>query len=73
MHPGFLVEGSVSQSVGKVNVWQLNVVFTDTFIKTEKAESRLKRPRGRPPKLSGEHSSSVYSVSKKSKHGEIIF
>lgn len=46
------------------------VIFTDTFIKTEKAESRLTRPRGRPPKLS---SSSVYSVSKKSKHGENIF
>ncbi|XP_051270985.1 ETS-related transcription factor Elf-3 isoform X1 [Dicentrarchus labrax] len=37
-------------------------------IKTEKGESRLKRPRGRPPKLSREHSSSIYDSSKKNKH-----
>lgn len=72
MHPSFLVDSSASQCVSKVNISQLTVVFTDTSIKIEKAESRLKRPRGRPPKLSSEHSSSVYSVSKKNKHGEII-
>ncbi|TNM89141.1 ETS-related transcription factor Elf-3 [Takifugu flavidus] len=43
-------------------------LISKSFIKTEKAESRLKRPRGRPPKLSGEHSSTVYAGSKKSKH-----
>ncbi|XP_059185104.1 ETS-related transcription factor Elf-3 isoform X2 [Centropristis striata] len=37
-------------------------------IKTEKVESRLKRPRGRPPKVNREHSSSVYDHPKKIKH-----
>ncbi|KAI3369641.1 hypothetical protein L3Q82_025361 [Scortum barcoo] len=37
-------------------------------IKTEKGESRLKRPRGRPPKVSREYSSSIYDNPKKSKH-----
>lgn len=74
IRPGiFPVEGSASRRVGEVNAWQLTAVLTDTFIKTEKPESRLKRPRGRPPKLNSEHSSSVYSVSRKSKHGEIIY
>lgn len=56
----------------RLNTWQLTVVLAEPFINTEKAESRLKRPRGRPPKLSGEHSSTVYAGSKKSKHGEIL-
>uniref|UniRef100_H3CBG9 E74-like factor 3 (ets domain transcription factor, epithelial-specific ) n=1 Tax=Tetraodon nigroviridis TaxID=99883 RepID=H3CBG9_TETNG len=64
----FTSNSSASQCVSKVNISQLTVVFTGTSIKIEKAESRLKRPRGRPPKLSSEHSSSVYSVSKKNKH-----
>ncbi|KAM4625688.1 ETS-related transcription factor Elf-3 isoform 1-T3 [Polymixia lowei] len=37
-------------------------------IKTEKVESRVKRPRGRPPKLSRDHVSSFYENPKKSKH-----
>ncbi|XP_026161451.1 ETS-related transcription factor Elf-3 isoform X2 [Mastacembelus armatus] len=37
-------------------------------IKIKKEESRLKRPRGRPPKLSREHSSSIYDNPKKNKH-----
>ncbi|XP_070699423.1 ETS-related transcription factor Elf-3 [Pempheris klunzingeri] len=37
-------------------------------IKTEKGESRLKRPRGRPPKVSREHSGSIYDNPKKNKH-----
>ncbi|KAM9759321.1 ETS-related transcription factor Elf-3 [Menidia menidia] len=36
-------------------------------IKTEEGESRLKRPRGRPPKLSRDHSS-PYDSPKKNKH-----
>ncbi|KAM6946731.1 ETS-related transcription factor Elf-3 isoform 1-T1 [Lycodopsis pacificus] len=42
--------------------------ITKVHIKTEKGESRLKRPRGRPPKLSREHSSSIYDNQKKKKH-----
>uniref|UniRef100_UPI003AABF690 ETS-related transcription factor Elf-3 n=1 Tax=Centroberyx gerrardi TaxID=166262 RepID=UPI003AABF690 len=37
-------------------------------IKTEKGESRGKRPRGRPPKISRDHASSFYDNPKKSKH-----
>ncbi|XP_034724411.1 ETS-related transcription factor Elf-3 [Etheostoma cragini] len=38
-------------------------------VKTEKGECRLKRPRGRPPKVSREHSSSsIYGSPKKNKH-----
>ncbi|XP_029989279.1 ETS-related transcription factor Elf-3 [Sphaeramia orbicularis] len=37
-------------------------------IKSEKVESRLKRPRGRPPKTSREFSSTIYDSPKKSKH-----
>ncbi|XP_060897340.1 ETS-related transcription factor Elf-3 isoform X2 [Labrus mixtus] len=37
-------------------------------IKTEKGECRVKRPRGRPPKVSREHSSSLYENPKKNKH-----
>ncbi|KAM9361570.1 ETS-related transcription factor Elf-3 [Symphorus nematophorus] len=43
-------------------------LISKVHIKTEKGECRLKRPRGRPPKLSQEHSSSSYSSSKKNKH-----
>lgn len=41
-------------------------------VKTENGESRLKRPRGRPPKVSREHSS-FYDNPKKNKHGEAMF
>ncbi|XP_034388553.1 ETS-related transcription factor Elf-3 [Cyclopterus lumpus] len=37
-------------------------------IKTENGESRLKRPRGRPPKVSREHTSSMFDTPKKNKH-----
>lgn len=37
-------------------------------IKTENAECRIKRPRGRPPKINREHSSSICGNPKKSKH-----
>ncbi|XP_074504329.1 ETS-related transcription factor Elf-3 [Sebastes fasciatus] len=42
--------------------------ISKVHIKTEKGESRLKRPRGRPPKVSREHSSSIYDSPKKNKH-----
>ncbi|KAM6927804.1 ETS-related transcription factor Elf-3 [Xenentodon cancila] len=45
-----------SYSVSKVN------------IKTEDGESRLKRPRGRPPKVNRDNGCSVYDNPKKSKH-----
>ncbi|KAG7229543.1 hypothetical protein INR49_031967 [Caranx melampygus] len=37
-------------------------------IKTEKGESRLKRPRGRPPKVCRENGSDIYDNPKKNKH-----
>uniref|UniRef100_UPI0037E96832 ETS-related transcription factor Elf-3 n=1 Tax=Semicossyphus pulcher TaxID=241346 RepID=UPI0037E96832 len=43
-------------------------VISKVHIKTEKEESRLKRPRGRPPKASREPSSSLYENPKKHKH-----
>ncbi|XP_022074928.1 ETS-related transcription factor Elf-3 [Acanthochromis polyacanthus] len=43
-------------------------LISKVHIKTEKEESRLKRPRGRPPKTSREHSSSIYDNPKKNKH-----
>ncbi|XP_047440223.1 ETS-related transcription factor Elf-3 isoform X2 [Mugil cephalus] len=41
--------------------------YSLTSIKAEKGESRLKRPRGRPPKVSREHGS-MYDNLKKNKH-----
>ncbi|KAM9798717.1 ETS-related transcription factor Elf-3 [Syngnathus typhle] len=41
--------------------------ISKTLIKKEKAESQMKRPRGRPPKVNREHSH-IYDPSKKSKH-----
>ncbi|XP_076604596.1 ETS-related transcription factor Elf-3 [Chaetodon auriga] len=43
-------------------------LISKVHIKTEKGESRLKRPRGRPPKLGRELSSGIYADSKKNKH-----
>ncbi|XP_023280393.1 ETS-related transcription factor Elf-3-like isoform X1 [Seriola lalandi dorsalis] len=43
-------------------------LISKAHIKTEKGESRLKRPRGRPPKVSREHGSSIYDNPKKNKH-----
>ncbi|KAM4740713.1 ETS-related transcription factor Elf-3 [Anableps anableps] len=37
-------------------------------IKAEDGECRIKRPRGRPPKINRGHSSSMYDTPKKSKH-----
>ncbi|XP_063767973.1 ETS-related transcription factor Elf-3 isoform X2 [Eleginops maclovinus] len=43
-------------------------LISKSHIKTEKGESRLKRPRGRPPKVSREHSCSIYENHKKKQH-----
>ncbi|XP_040890837.1 ETS-related transcription factor Elf-3 [Toxotes jaculatrix] len=43
-------------------------LISKAHIKTEKGECRLKRPRGRPPKVSREHGSSIYDGPKKNKH-----
>ncbi|XP_023146867.1 ETS-related transcription factor Elf-3 isoform X1 [Amphiprion ocellaris] len=43
-------------------------LISKAHIKTEKDESRLKRPRGRPPKVSREHGSSMCDNPKKNKH-----
>lgn len=43
-------------------------LISKVHIKTEKGESRLKRPRGRPPKANREHNSSIYENPKKNKH-----
>ncbi|XP_041837593.1 ETS-related transcription factor Elf-3 [Melanotaenia boesemani] len=42
--------------------------FLKVHVKTEESESRVKRPRGRPPKVSRDHGSSIYDSSKKNKH-----
>ncbi|XP_072239127.1 ETS-related transcription factor Elf-3 [Leuresthes tenuis] len=42
-------------------------LISKVHIKKEEGESRLKRPRGRPPKLSREHSS-IYDNPRKNKH-----
>lgn len=54
----------------EVNIWKLTVVLTEAQIKTEKGESRLKRPRGRPPKVCRENGSDIYDNPKKNKHGK---
>ncbi|XP_028263047.1 ETS-related transcription factor Elf-3 isoform X2 [Parambassis ranga] len=43
-------------------------VISKMNVKTENGESRLKRPRGRPPKVSRDHNSSFYDNPKKNKH-----
>ncbi|XP_037534482.1 ETS-related transcription factor Elf-3 [Nematolebias whitei] len=42
--------------------------ISKVHIKTEEEECCVKRPRGRPPKISREHGSSLYDNPKKSKH-----
>nr|XP_054593840.1 ETS-related transcription factor Elf-3 isoform X1 [Nothobranchius furzeri] len=45
-----------------------NAGMSKVHVKTEESESRVKRPRGRPPKANREHISSMYDTAKKSKH-----
>lgn len=46
-------------------------VLTEVHIKTEDGDCRIKRPRGRPPKVNRGHSSRIYDNPKKSKHGTL--
>lgn len=54
----------------EIHFWKVTISSTEVHIKPEKGESRLKRPRGRPPKVSREHSSNIYDNPKKNKHGK---
>ncbi|KAM8757767.1 ETS-related transcription factor Elf-3 [Acanthopagrus schlegelii] len=65
---GFSSLGSPESGSGESDPEFSYPLISKEHIKTEKGESRLKRPRGRPPKLSREHSSSIYANSKKNKH-----
>ncbi|TKS71164.1 ETS-related transcription factor [Collichthys lucidus] len=65
---GFSNLGSPESGSGESDPEFSYPLISKVHIKTEKGESQLKRPRGRPPKLSREHSSSIYSSSKKNKH-----
>uniref|UniRef100_A0A096LZC0 E74-like factor 3 (ets domain transcription factor, epithelial-specific ) n=1 Tax=Poecilia formosa TaxID=48698 RepID=A0A096LZC0_POEFO len=42
--------------------------YSEVHIKTEDGDCRIKRPRGRPPKVNRGHSSSIYDNPKKNKH-----
>ncbi|XP_076012914.1 ETS-related transcription factor Elf-3 [Genypterus blacodes] len=65
---GFTSVGSPESGSGESDPEFSYPVIARAHIKIEKGESRLKRPRGRPPKTSREHSSSMYENPKKSKH-----
>ncbi|XP_062272235.1 ETS-related transcription factor Elf-3 isoform X2 [Scomber scombrus] len=65
---GFSNLGSPESGSGESDPEFSYPLISKVHIKTEKGESRLKRPRGRPPKISREHSSSIYENSKKNKH-----
>ncbi|XP_019735265.1 ETS-related transcription factor Elf-3 [Hippocampus comes] len=63
---GFSNLGSPESGSGESDPEFSYPVISKTLIKKEKAESQIKRPRGRPPKVSRDHS--IYDTSKKSKH-----
>ncbi|XP_070758820.1 ETS-related transcription factor Elf-3 isoform X2 [Enoplosus armatus] len=65
---GFSSLGSPESGSGDSDPEFSYPLISKVDIKTEKGESRLKRPRGRPPKVSREHSSSIYDNPKKNKH-----
>ncbi|XP_026200500.1 ETS-related transcription factor Elf-3 isoform X2 [Anabas testudineus] len=65
---GFSSLGSPESGSGESDPEFSYPLISKAHIKTEKGESRLKRPRGRPPKLNREHSSNIYDNPKKSKH-----
>ncbi|KAK2914606.1 ETS-related transcription factor Elf-3 isoform X1 [Channa argus] len=64
---GFSNLGSPESGSGESDP-EFSYPLISTHIKMEKVESRLKRPRGRPPKLSREHSNNMYDNPKKNKH-----
>eukprot|EP00064_Thunnus_orientalis_P016893 superscaffoldBa00003449_g16966 len=65
---GFSSQGSPESGSGESDPEFSYPLISKAHIKTEKGESRLKRPRGRPPKVSREHCSSIYDNPKKNKH-----
>ncbi|XP_069559330.1 ETS-related transcription factor Elf-3 [Brachyistius frenatus] len=65
---GFANSGS-SQSGSSESDLELSCPVTPkVHIKSEKGESRLKRPRGRPPKINRDHGTTIYDNPKKNKH-----
>ncbi|XP_077385691.1 ETS-related transcription factor Elf-3 [Festucalex cinctus] len=64
---GFSSLGSPESGFGESDPEFSYPVISKTLIKKEKAESQIKRPRGRPPKVSRDHSNN-YDTSKKNKH-----
>ncbi|KAF0035392.1 hypothetical protein F2P81_013150 [Scophthalmus maximus] len=65
---GFSSLGSPESGSGESDPEFSYPLISKVHIKTEKGETRVKRPRGRPPKVSRELSSSVYECPKKNKH-----
>ncbi|XP_071351118.1 ETS-related transcription factor Elf-3 isoform X2 [Trachinotus anak] len=65
---GFSSLGSPESGSGESDLEFSYPLISKAHIKTEKGECRLKRPRGRPPKVSREPGTSIYDNSKKNKH-----
>lgn len=64
----FSTLGSPESGFGESEPEISHPLISKVHIKTETEEIRLKRPRGRPPKISRDHSSSIYECPKKNKH-----
>ncbi|XP_053298328.1 ETS-related transcription factor Elf-3 isoform X1 [Pleuronectes platessa] len=60
--------GSPESGIGESETEISYPLISKVHIKTETEEIRLKRPRGRPPKISRDLSSSIYECPKKNKH-----
>ncbi|XP_039979182.1 ETS-related transcription factor Elf-3 isoform X2 [Xiphias gladius] len=65
---GFLSLSSPESGSGESDPEFSYPLISKATVKTEKGESRLKRPRGRPPKVSRDNCSSLYDSPKKNKH-----
>ncbi|XP_019961054.1 ETS-related transcription factor Elf-3 isoform X2 [Paralichthys olivaceus] len=65
---GFSTLGSPESGIGESEPEISYPLISKVHIKTETEEIRLKRPRGRPPKISRDLSSSIYECPKKNKH-----
>nr|XP_057910931.1 ETS-related transcription factor Elf-3 [Doryrhamphus excisus] len=65
---GFPNLGSPESGSGESDPEFSYPMISKSLVKKEKVESQIKRPRGRPPKVSREHSSNIYELSKKTKH-----
>ncbi|XP_060926264.1 ETS-related transcription factor Elf-3 [Limanda limanda] len=60
--------GSPESGIGESEPEISYPLISKVHIKTETEEIRLKRPRGRPPKINRDLSSSIYECPKKNKH-----